>query len=105
MFRRDLMMKLDDQGLDAYDPVLLNTEMERAFHEDFLANLRESQPFVCLESEGFINQIACDMLIFVPQECTSMAKDVLTLLKRLTVRSLKGSLPPCSWLIRRINWS
>ena len=46
-------MKLEDQHRD---PALLNDEMEAIFSEQFLANLEGSPPFVCLESEDFVNQ-------------------------------------------------
>jgi hypothetical protein len=50
-FRREVMMKLEDQKRD---PALLNNEMEKIFKEHYLAKLRGSPPFVCLESEGFV---------------------------------------------------
>ena len=50
-FRRDIRMKLEDQGRDPDQ--LLNAEMERIFKEQFLANLTGSPPFVRLESEDF----------------------------------------------------
>ena len=46
------MMKLEDQHRD---PVLLNDEMERIFNEHFSGNLKGPPPFVCLESEEFVN--------------------------------------------------
>jgi hypothetical protein len=52
-FRRDTRMKLEDQDRDPDDLAILNTEMERIFNEEFLANLRGSPPFVRLESEDF----------------------------------------------------
>jgi hypothetical protein len=56
-FRRNIMMKLEDQGYDA-SPELLNTEMENIFNKQFMANLPESAPFVRLESETLVNQLA-----------------------------------------------
>ena len=47
-FRRDIMMKLQDQHRD---PALLNDEMESIFSEQFLANLEGPPPFVRLESK------------------------------------------------------
>ena len=61
-FRHDIMMKLEDQHRD---PALLNNEMEIIFSEHFLANLEGPPPFVCLESEEFVNQLICTMLISV----------------------------------------
>jgi hypothetical protein len=61
-FRRDIMMKLEDQHRD---PALLNDEMEWIFSKQFLANLKGPPPFVRLESEDFVNQPTCTMLISV----------------------------------------
>jgi hypothetical protein len=54
-FRRDIRTKLEDEDRDPDhpDPALLNTEMERIFNEEFLANLKGSPPIVRLESEDF----------------------------------------------------
>jgi len=83
-----------DQGLDTSpDPVLLNAEAEKIFKEQYLAKLPVSAPAVRLESENFVNQLACTTLIPVPQECTSPAKSVLNLLKRLAISSLAALLP------------
>jgi hypothetical protein len=49
-FRRDVEMKLEDQGRD---PTFLNDEIDRIFNEEFLANLKGSPPSVRLESEEF----------------------------------------------------
>jgi hypothetical protein len=48
-FRRDVAMKLEDQG---HDPALFNEEMERIFNEEFLTNPKGSPPTVRLESEN-----------------------------------------------------
>ena len=61
-FRRDIMMKLEDRHRD---PALLNDEMETIFSEHFLANLKGPPPFVHLESEDFVNQSVCTILISV----------------------------------------
>jgi hypothetical protein len=54
-FRRETYFRLEDQGLDTCtDPALLNAEVEKIFNKEYLAKLRESTPFVCLESESFI---------------------------------------------------
>jgi hypothetical protein len=92
-FKRDVGMKLDDQGHD-WDPALLNAEMERIFNEEFLANLKGSPPTVCLGSEDFYH-LAFITLIAVPQECTGMANGVLILFKRLPLRSPSASLLSC----------
>jgi hypothetical protein len=75
-FRRDIRIKLEDQH---HDPVLLNDEMERIFGEHYLTDLKGSPLFVRLESEDFVYQPSCTMLISVVQKCTSMANDVLIL--------------------------
>ena len=101
-FRRDIGFKLEDQKRD---PALLDTEVDKIFKKEFLAELRESAPFVRLESEFFFDQLACSMLKFVPQGCTRRTKSVLSLLIRLPMSSLAASLLSCSWLFRREIWS
>jgi hypothetical protein len=59
-FRRNIRIKLEDQ---CRDPLLLDNEVARVFNERYLASLRGSPPFVCLESEGFFSQLACTTLI------------------------------------------
>jgi hypothetical protein len=54
-FRRNVQMKLEDQGSDT-GPELLNAEVEKVFNEQYLANLTGSPPVVCLESENFVNE-------------------------------------------------
>jgi len=44
----------------------VDAEVNRIFKEHYLDNLRRSSPFVRLESEGSVNQLACATLIFVP---------------------------------------
>ena len=85
---RETSFRLEDQGLDTSDAVLLNAEVEKIFKGQYLAKLPVSAPAVCLESENFVNQLACTMLIPVPQECTSPTKSVLSLSKRLAMSSL-----------------
>ena len=52
-FRREMIYKLEDQGLAAStDPALLNAEMERIFNKEYLAKLGGSPPVVRLESEN-----------------------------------------------------
>ena len=51
-FKREIGFQLeDDQNLD---PARLDTEVERIFKERYLAELRESAPFVRLESKSFL---------------------------------------------------
>jgi len=95
-------MKLEDQKLD---PALLDTEVDKIFNKEFLANLRESAPFVRLESESFFDQLACSTLNSVPQGCTRRANSVLSLLKTLPMSSLAAPLLSCSWLFRRKIYS
>ena len=54
-FRIDTIFRLEDQGLDTCtDAALLNAEVDKIFNETYLDKLRESTPFVRLESECFI---------------------------------------------------
>ena len=55
-FRREVMMKLEDQKRDL---ALLDDEMEKIFNNHYLANLKGSPPFVRLEREDFVNRLAC----------------------------------------------
>jgi hypothetical protein len=79
-FKFDIMIKLEDQDRD---PLLLDNEVERVFHEHYLANLHGSPPFVRLESEYFVNRLSCIVLISVLQVCTGPANlnSVLNFLK------------------------
>jgi len=96
-FKREINYKLEDQSLNtSTNSVLLNAELERVFKEQYLANIKGSAPFVCLESKNFVHWLACTMLIPVLQECTSKTRSVLSLLKRLPMSSLAAALPLCS---------
>jgi hypothetical protein len=101
-FRRDIWFKLEDQKLE---PALLDTEVERIFKKEYLAKLRESAPFARLESESFVDQLACSTLNSVTQRCTRRANSVLSLLKGLPMSSLVVPLLSCSWLFKRKIWS
>jgi hypothetical protein len=58
------MFRLEDQGVDtSTDAAPLNAEVEKIFDEQYLAKLTRSAPFVRLESENFINQLACTTLM------------------------------------------
>jgi hypothetical protein len=87
-------MKLEDEHRDASD---LDTEAKKVFNDRYLANLKGSPSFLCLESEDFVNQLVArtPMLIDVLQECTSLANVVQILLKRLPMHFLVGSLSSC----------
>jgi hypothetical protein len=94
-FRREIKMKLEDEQGDAAD-LDAEAEAENVFNERYLANLRGSPSFICLESKGFVNQLArTPTLIDVLQECTSLASVVRILLKRLPIHSLVASLRSC----------
>jgi hypothetical protein len=80
-FRVDTELKV--RNLDtrtASDAVLLKTMVENTFKEQYLAKLTGSPPVVCLESENFVNHLACTMLINFPpagmhkssQKCTKL---------------------------------
>ena len=62
-FKRDIKMKLEDEGRDSVTH--LDTEVESVFSRHYLASLSGSPPFVRLESKGFINQCT-PLLISVP---------------------------------------
>ena len=98
-FKRNIMIKLEDQGCD---PALLNNEMKRIFDEYYLANLRRSLPFVCLEGGGIVNQSACTTLISVVQECTGRANSVWTLSKQQQMHSIVAWLHSYSCQYKRI---
>ena len=50
-FKRNIKMKLEDEGRD---PVMdLDSEVEKIFKEHYLASLNGPPLFVCLESEDY----------------------------------------------------
>jgi hypothetical protein len=49
-FKREVKMKLEDQGRD---PAHVDDDVEYIFKEHFLGGLKESTPFVRLESKDF----------------------------------------------------
>lgn len=51
-FRFDIMFKLEDVGRDP--GTSLDDEVERMFHQQFLASLRGPPPFVCLQGGNFM---------------------------------------------------
>ena len=55
-FKRDMKMKLEDEGRDP--GAHLYEEVEAMFNQYYLAGLSGSPPFVRLESENFLNQLA-----------------------------------------------
>jgi len=93
-FKREVRMKLEDEHGDSAD-LDADAEVERIFNERYLANLRGS-PFVRLESEDFVDQLARTTLIDVFQGRTSLANVVLILFTRLPMRSLAALLASCS---------
>ena len=48
-FKRDIKMKLEDEGRD--EEMDLNTEVEYIFNQHYLAGLNGHPLFICLESE------------------------------------------------------
>jgi len=48
-FKRDIKMKLQDEGRDRETD--LNAEVENIFNQHYLAGLNGPPPFICLESE------------------------------------------------------
>jgi GTP-binding protein EngB required for normal cell division len=53
-FKRNIKMKLVHEGRDPETE--LDTEVESAFKQYYLARLSGSPPFVCLQSEEFVDQ-------------------------------------------------
>jgi len=102
-FKRNIEIKLEDEGRDPETD--LNDEVESIFREHYQASLGETSLFVRLESEDFSYQPTCTVLIRVPQECKSLAKNVLFLSKRLPMHSLVMLFASCLWLYRRIIWN
>jgi hypothetical protein len=100
-FKCDIIFKMEDQG---HDPALFNKELERIFREHYLADLRGTPPFVCLEGEGIINQ-PCTTLISVMQECIRRVHDAWNLLKQLPMHSIVVQFHSYSWQYKRIIWS
>ena len=49
-FRRNIRMKLEDEGRDP--GMDLNTEVENMFNQHYLASLKGPPPFIRLQSEG-----------------------------------------------------
>jgi hypothetical protein len=77
-FKRDIRMKLEDEGRDP--GTHLNEEVESIFREHYQSSLEGTLLFVRVESEGFSLSIS-SLLISVPQECKFLAKSALLLSK------------------------
>jgi hypothetical protein len=77
-FKRNIKMKLEDEGRDL--GTHFDIEVESVFNHHYFANLGGTPPFVRLESEDFFNQFT-PIINFCLQECTSLMKSVLILLK------------------------
>ena len=71
-------MKLEDEGRDLGTD--FDIEVKRMFNDHYLGGLGGTPPFVRLEGEHFLNPFT-PIIIFVLQECTSLIKGVLILLK------------------------
>jgi len=52
-FRRNIRMKLEDEGGKCDTGIDLNTEVENIFNQRYLANLNGPPPFTRLESEDY----------------------------------------------------
>jgi hypothetical protein len=53
-FKRDIKMRLEDQDDHPEVHFDFDAEVKRVFEQFYLARLRESIPFICLEGEDFI---------------------------------------------------
>ena len=60
-FKHDIEMKLEDENRETD----LDAEVEKIFDQHYLASLGGHPPFVRLESEDFVNQLTCIVLICV----------------------------------------
>jgi len=60
-FKWDIQMKLEDENRETD----LDAEVENIFGQYYLASLGGDPPFVRLESEYFVNQLTCILLICV----------------------------------------
>ena len=63
-FKRDVKMRLEDENRET-DLEVLDAEVERIFDRHYLAGLGGDPPFVRLESEDFVKQLTCIVLIYV----------------------------------------
>ena len=54
-FKRNIKMKLEDEGRDLHTH--FDIEVNRVFNDHYLAYLGGTPPFVCLESEYFLQPI------------------------------------------------
>ena len=89
-FKRNIKMNLEDEAQEGRGPgKVFETEVEHVFNHHYLASLGGTPPFVRVESEDFLKLIQfAPVIIFVLQECTSLIKSVLILLKRLLMHSV-----------------
>ena len=62
-FKIDIRIMLEDPDDNQAE---VDAEVDRVFKEHYLDKLRRSAPFVRLESESSVNQLAFTTLIFVP---------------------------------------
>jgi hypothetical protein len=67
-FKREVKMKLEDQHHGPGTDFDADRDVERMFNEHYLANFGESPPFVRLESEDFLDELACITLTCHPKE-------------------------------------
>jgi hypothetical protein len=76
-FRSDIELRLEDQDRDAKH---LDAEIDRAFNQEYLANLEGAPPYICLESEVSMTVETSTILIsLVVQKCTKPAHTVMIL--------------------------
>jgi hypothetical protein len=75
-FKCDIEMRLEDQDRDATQ---LHVEIDRAFNQEYLANLKGAPPYICLESEVLMTVETHTILISLAQKCTKPAHTVVLL--------------------------
>jgi hypothetical protein len=76
-FRSDIELRLEDQDRDA--KAHLDAEIDRAFNQEYLANLEGAPPYICLESEVSMTVETSILISLVVQKCTKPAHTVVIL--------------------------
>jgi hypothetical protein len=90
-FRREVRMKLEDQGGGEVSRALLDRKMKEIFNRHYLAKLGKAPWFVCLASKNFTNQLACNTLIVFPAEMDKPGERCTPLLEK-TADALSGNI-------------
>jgi hypothetical protein len=65
-FKNDIEMRLEDQPRDT--EAQPHVEIDRVFHQSYLANLKGAPPYICLESKVSMTVETCTLLISLAQK-------------------------------------